>query len=99
MSEPFAVEHDLDEYEGVRKSTVKITRVSDGSVCTVYGHSHKYTPRVPTAVCVYYHNGDAQTWSCYEGDGTTLVVYRHELDSDFVAEIDRQIPLMLLMLS
>jgi hypothetical protein len=97
--EKFSFEYVNEDHGFVRLSRVTITRVSDGVQCSVTGNGAKQDIRVPVHVAVYWPNGEAQAWTTYEGTGTPNLKYRREIEPDFVEEIDRQIPLLTIMLS
>lgn len=93
MSEVFKVVHDLENSGDIRHSIVNITRIEDRTIYIIdafrYGDR---TMHVPSAVRMYTRTGDSAHWTHSEE-------YRNELPQDVVEEIDRQIPLMYLMLS
>lgn len=92
LMEPFIVKHDVADNGGVRHCMTQIERRLDKTKVTVHGFNYgdrKY--HVPSAVMVYYPNGNAETW---HDEG-----YKRLLDADLVQEIDTQTALMYLMLA
>lgn len=90
--EPFTIEHEVANIGETRYCKVKIKRRLDATVVLMHGYCHgdkKY--HVPSAVSVFYPNGEAETW---QDEG-----YKRSLDAELVQEIDTQTALMYLMLA
>ena len=86
------VTHEVRENDnGVRYASVKIERVLSRDSYFVDGFGVKGRHHLPSCVRTYMGDGSGQTWN---GAG-----YKEHLPQDILDEIERQIPLMALMLS
>lgn len=91
MSE-FNISYEMRENDnGVRYVYVTIERVLSRDTYCVDGFSKNSTIILPSCVRTYMGDGSGQTWN---GDG-----YKEHLPQDILDEIEKQIPLMAIMLS
>ena len=86
------VTHEVREKDnGIRYAYVTIERALSRDSYCVDGFSYKGVHDLPSCVRTYMGDGSGQTWN---DDG-----YKDYLPQDILDEIERQIPLMALMLS
>lgn len=86
------VTHEVRENaNGVRYAYVTIERALSRDTYCVDGFGYKGVHHLPSCVRTYMGDGSGQTWN---GTG-----YKEHLPQDILDEIERQIPLMAIMLS
>lgn len=91
MSE-FNISHEMYENDnGVRYAIARIERIQTRDVYCVDGFKKNSAFILPSCVRTYMGDGSGQTWN---GAG-----YKEHLPQDVIDEIERQIPLMAIMLS